>query len=174
MKMVFKLLNKLSLWRWKLLHVYFSWLVTRKCRSYQKPLYVGGRSWVNNNTHLGKNVSMNGLTILGYGEVRIGDNFHSGPECIMISSNHNYKGSKLPYDETHIEKKITIEDNVWLGARVTILGGVTIGEGAIIQAGAVVTRSIEPYGIAGGNPAQVFKLRDKEHYDSLKAQNLFH
>lgn len=49
-----------------------------------------------------------------------------------------------------------------------ILGGVTLGEGCIIQAGSVVSRSIPACGIAGGNPAQVFKYRDIEHYELLK------
>jgi acetyltransferase-like isoleucine patch superfamily enzyme len=62
---------------------------------------------------------------------------------------------------------------VWLGSRVTILGGVTIGEGAIIQAGAVVVSDIPKYAIAGGNPAKVFKYRDIEHYERLKAENRF-
>lgn len=48
------------------------------------------------------------------------------------------------------------------------------GEGAIIQAGAVVVKDIPPYAIAGGNPAKVFKYRDKEHYETLKAQGKFH
>jgi acetyltransferase-like isoleucine patch superfamily enzyme len=49
-----------------------------------------------------------------------------------------------------------------------ILGGVTIGDGAIIQAGAVVVRNIENFGIAGGNPAEVFKYRDVKSYKLLK------
>lgn len=84
------------------------------------------------------------------------------------------RGGAIPYDDTVITKDVIIGDNVWIGVNVIILGGVTIGEGAIIQAGAVVVKDIPPCGIAGGNPAQVFKYRDIEHYKKLKAENKFH
>lgn len=56
-------------------------------------------------------------------------------------------------------KRITIENDVWIGARVTILDGVKIGNGAIIAAGAVVTKDVPPYSIVGGVPAKVIKFR---------------
>ncbi len=69
----------------------------------------------------------------------------------MITQNHNYDtGQRIPYDESYILKDIIIKDNVWLGAFVTVLGGVTIGEGAIVQAGSVVAQDIPDYAIAGG------------------------
>lgn len=55
-----------------------------------------------------------------------------------------------------------------------ILGGVEIGEGAIIQAGSMVCQNIPPYSIAGGHPAKPFKTRDIEHYKKLKAEGKFH
>lgn len=76
---------------------------------------------------------------------------------MIITNFHNYNEEKIPYDSTYIIKDVIIEDNVWLGNRVIVLGGVTIGEGAIIQAGAVVVKDIPPFAIAGGNPAKVFK-----------------
>lgn len=94
---------------------------------------------------------------------------------MMITQIHNYdNGKKIPYDDTYIYKDIIIEDNVWLGSRVIILGGVTIGEGSIIQAGSVVVKDIPKYAIAGGHPAKVFKYRDIEHYEKLKMGNKFH
>jgi acetyltransferase-like isoleucine patch superfamily enzyme len=77
-------------------------------------------------------------------------------------------------DNTYIYKDITIEDQVWLGSRVIVLGGVTIGEGAIIQAGSVVVKDIPKYAIAGGHPCKVFSQRDIEHYEKLKLEGLFH
>ena len=92
----------------------------------------------------------------------------------MITQNHNYDtGTALPYDDSYIYKDIFIGDNVWLGNRVLILGGVTIGEGAIIQAGSVVVSDVPPCGIAGGNPAKVFKYRDQEHYYRLKQEGKY-
>lgn len=137
-------------------------------------LKVNGKSSVNTQTYLGSNVNFNGMKIQGGGKVVIGNNFHSGPECLMITQIHNYdNGKKIPYDNTYIYKDIIIEDNVWLGSRVIVLGGITIGEGAIIQAGSVVVSDIPKYGIAGGHPAKVFKYRDIEHYESLKKLKKF-
>ncbi len=136
---------------------------------------MNGPSSVTKHTRLGHNVNFNGMVISGRGSVLIGDNFHSGPECLIITQTHNYdNGSAVPYDDTYILKPVTIEDNVWVGSRVIILGSVTIGEGAIIQAGSVVTSDIPECGIAGGHPAKVFKWRDKEHYYKLKRQGKFH
>ncbi|MCM0147565.1 acyltransferase [Photobacterium galatheae] len=137
-------------------------------------LFVGGFTLVNKTVVLKDNVSFNGMKILGRGGVNIGNNFHSGRECMMITENHNYQGEAIPYDTEIIYKPICIEDNVWLGNRVLILGGVTIGEGAIIQAGSVVVKDIPPLAIAGGNPAKVFKYRDQEHYFKMKDEGRFH
>jgi chloramphenicol O-acetyltransferase type B len=142
--------------------------------SYGEPLYVNGRSSFTRRTCVGKNTHFNGLTVAGLGSVTIGDNFHSGPDCLLITSIHNYDhGSALPYDHTHIMKDIVIEDNVWLGSRVTIVGGIVLGEGCIVQAGAVVVSDVPKCAIAGGNPATVFKTRDVDHYERLKAEGKF-
>lgn len=144
------------------------------CNFYPPPLRVNNKSSFTKNTYLGRNCHFNGMQINGGGKVTIGDNFHSGPECMMITQIHNYEGKKIPYDSTYILKDIVIGDNVWLGSRVIILGGVTIGEGAIIQAGSVVVSDIPKYAIAGGHPAKVFSNRNAEHYEKLKAEKAFH
>jgi len=149
--------------------------VRHQVKSCGEPLSVWGKSTFTNHTILGNNTNFNGMDIRGGGTVKIGDNFHSGIECMFITQNHNYDGGKsIPYDNTYIMKDIVIEDNVWLGSRVIVLGGVTIGEGAIIQAGSVVTSNIPPCAIAGGHPAIVFKYRDKEHYYKLKKEKKFY
>ncbi len=137
-------------------------------------LWVGYPSKVTRNTYLGDNVNFNGMIIVGSGKVTIGDNFHSGQDCLIITDFHNYEGDAIPYDDTYIVNDLFIEDNVWLGNRVIILGGHTIGEGSIIQAGSVVVSNIPKYGIAGGHPAKVFKYRDSEHYLKLKREKKFH
>lgn len=149
--------------------------VKRVAKSYGENLKVNGESYVTPNTVLGNNVNFNGMKMQGTGRIIIGDNFHSGIECMMISSSHNYdNGKAIPYDETVISKDIIIEDNVWIGNRVIVLPGVTIGEGSIIQAGSVVVNDIPKYSIAGGHPATVFKTRDIEHYKKLKKEKKFH
>ena len=153
----------------------FTKLVKLRVKKYENPLHVNGFSIISPRTTLGKNVNFNGMSIRGCGNVMIGDNFHSGAECMMITQNHNYDtGSKIPYDEEYNCKDIVIEDNVWLGHRVIVLGGVRIGEGAIIQAGSVVVKSVPKYAIAGGHPAIVFKMRDIEHYEKVKSKKKFH
>ena len=137
-------------------------------------LYVGGKSYVTPNTHLGDHVCFNGMRMSGNGKITVGSYFHSGPGCQILTSFHNYEGDAIPYDNTFVDKDVTIGDCVWLGNDVIILGGVTIGEGAIIQAGSVVCKDVPPYAIAGGHPAVPFKYRDKEHYDQLKKEKKFH
>lgn len=99
--------------------------------------------------------------------------FTLGGGILILTSNHNYEGKAIPYDNTMVDGNVIIEDNVWLGQNVTILQGVKIGEGAIIQAGSVVVSDIEPCSIAGGHPAKVFKKRNEEHYFQLKTEQKF-
>jgi len=149
--------------------------IKRTCISYGKNLSVNNLSYCTKNTILGENVNFNGIKISGSGKVVIGNNFHSGEECMLISQNHNYDlGKQIPYDNTYILKDIIIDDNVWLGNRVIVLGGVNIGEGAIIQAGSVVVSNIPKYAIAGVHPAKVFKYRNIEHYEKKKQAKQFH
>lgn len=145
--------------------------IRKKAKRCGDNLYVGGPSFIGTNVYLGDEVSFNGMQIHGDGKVTIGNYFHSGVECLMITQNHNYEGELIPYDKEYVYKDIEIGDCVWLGSRVMILPGTKIGEGAIIQAGAVVHGEIPPYAIAGGNPATVFKYRNKEHYEQLKREN---
>jgi len=159
----------------KLKKFIYTKIVKAKVKLYGKNLKVNGKSIVTNHTILGDNVNFNGIRIAGLGSVTIGNNFHSGEEILVITQNHNYNhGQAIPYDTKYDLKEIIIEDNVWIGSRVIILGNVTIGEGAIIQAGSVVVNDIPKYGIAGGHPAKVFKFRDKEHYEKLKEKGFFH
>lgn len=145
----------------------------RECKSYGNCLTVNERSRFTSNTYIAEHCNFNGCRIQGNGKVTIGKYFHSGSDILIISQSHNYEGAAIPYDNTYIYKDITIGECVWLGSRVTILGGVTIGDGAIIQAGSVVINDIPAYAIAGGAPAKVFKYRDIEHYDSLYHEGKF-
>ncbi|WP_082925953.1 acyltransferase [Halomonas sp. G11] len=146
-----------------------------QCGGHKGSVQVGGKTHLTKKTFLGINANFNGLVISGGGKVVIGNHFHSGPDCLFISQNHNFDGGKsIPYDNTYIYKDIEIGDCVWLGSRVIVLGGVTIGEGAIIQAGSCVVNDIPPYAIAGGHPAKVFAYRDVEHYERIKKEGKFH
>lgn len=110
---------------------------------------------------IGKNVGINPYCqIYGMGGVTIGDNVMMATLCVILSGNHNFERTDIPMTLQGIAcKEIKIGNDVWLGARVTVLAGVEIGEGAIIGAGAVVSKSIPPYSIAVGVPARVIKRR---------------
>lgn len=158
----------------KLMQQFFTFIAMRRIGSFEKTPKIFFYTRFTKNTYLGKNTNFNGMSIGGCGSVTIGDNFHSGKGCMIVAQNHNYEGSKIPYDETYICKDVVIEDNVWLGHRVIVLGGVTIGEGSIIQAGSVIVKNIPKYAIAGGHPAKVFSQRNIEHYEKLKKEKRFH
>lgn len=165
--------NTKKKWYQLLRRMIFTWLVRLRAAEVGDVCMANCYTRVTENTYLSDHVSFNGMSIRGKGKVTIGRYFHSGEECMMITDNHNYEGKKIPYDDTDISKNIEIGDFVWLGTRVIVLGGVHIGEGAIIQAGSVVVSDIPDYAIAGGAPAKVFKYRDKEHFIRLKNEEEF-
>lgn len=119
------------------------------------------------NLFIGNDCHFNGARVFGRGRVEIGDHFHSATGLQIMTEIHNYHGISLPYDDTTIIKDVTIGRNVWVGKDVMILGGVSIGEGAIIQARSVVARSVPALAIAGGHPAVEFARRDADHYRRL-------
>lgn len=167
------LLRKIKFYLHKVKKKYYTKRVKIQAQSVGKRLIVNHKSSVTKTTIIGDYVNFNGMVVNGIGNVRIGNYFHSGVDCLIISSNHNYKGDSIPYDREHIKKEVIIGDFVWMGSKVIILGNVKIGDGAIIQAGSVVTKDIPKYGIAGGNPAKVFMSRDKEHFEKLRSKGQF-
>lgn len=154
---------------------FYGYKIIQKAKTIGTGFFCGGGGcYINKNTYLGDFVHLNGLQIHGEGKVTIGNNFYSGVECLIITQNHDFDtGNAIPYGDGYIYKEVVIEDFVWLGSRVTILPGTKIGEGAIIQGGAVVHGEIPPYAIAGGNPAKVFKYRDIERFKRLKAEGKY-
>ena len=124
---------------------------------------------------VGLKFSSNGLAINGIGDVRIGDYFHSGPNCKIMLGTHDYdNGDAIPYGEKNTSKSVVIEDYVWFGSDVIVCGNVHIGEGSIIAIGSVVVKDVPPYAIVGGNPAGIIKYRNIEHFLKLKSENKVH
>lgn len=110
-----------------------------------------------NNSGIGINASLTGSVV-------IGDNVMMGPYCTMYSRNHAFHRTDIPMCEQGYlpEETIVISDDVWIGGHVIILPGVHVGKGAIIGAGAVVTKDAPDYAIVGGNPAKVIKYRNSK------------
>lgn len=110
------------------------------------------------------------------GGIRIGTNVMFGPHTKIWTLNHNfYEGAEfLPYDYYDILKPVTVEDHAWVGLGAMLCPGITVGEGAIVGMGAVVTKDVPPLAIVGGNPASVIRFRDEEEFNRLKAEEKFY
>lgn len=111
------------------------------------------------NTHLGKNIFINtGVTFCDLGGVVIEDGVFIGPGAKLLSVNH-------PIDPQHrhenILQAVRIKKNAWLGADAKILPGVTVGENAVVGAGAVVTKDVPANTVVVGVPAKVIKKIEK-------------
>ena len=105
-----------------------------------------------------------GIDCAVHGECHIGNNVMMGPDCIIYTRNHRFDDTEIPMNEQGFaeDKPVYIGDDVWIGSRVIILPGVTVGDHVIIGAGSVVTKDIPPWAIAAGNPAAVKKYRKTE------------
>jgi maltose O-acetyltransferase len=94
-----------------------------------------------------------GCQFEGFGRIDIGRDVFLGPQVMILTSTHeideNGQAARMP-----VAKPVRVGDRCWLGARVTVLPGVTIGEGTIIGAGAVVTRDCKPGAVYVGVPAR--------------------
>ena len=97
------------------------------------------------------------VTILDRAPVTIGDGVLIAPGTVITTVNHALSPKKRR-ENICTAKPITIGSNVWIGANCTILPGVTIGDDAVIAAGAVVTRDVPPRAVVGGVPARVLKM----------------
>ena len=121
------------------------------------------------NLHLGDNVHINSNAFIrAEGGLTIGDNTHISRNVVIYTMNHNYEGTKLPYDEGKVFKSVEISRNVWIGMNVTIIPGVKIGEGAIIGMGTTVSKDIPPLAIVGSIPTRIIKERNRQHYHLLE------
>ena len=118
------------------------------------------------NIYVGDNVSLGNKPVLmaALSEIHIGNNVMFGPEVVIIGGGHNStvvgKCMKDVHEKTtNDDLGVIIEDDIWVGSRAVILRGVTVGRGSIIASGAIVTKSVPPYAVVGGNPAKIIKFR---------------
>ena len=113
------------------------------------------------NVKIGKHVFINhGLTIMARGGIEIEDDVSIAHGVTILSVNHIYSDLNTPIKDQGIKCKETkIKSNVWIGAKASVLAGVTVGSGSVIAAGAVVTKDVDEFCVVGGVPAKIIKDR---------------
>ena len=94
-------------------------------------------------------------------QTHIGSDVMMGPDCVIYTRNHRFDRLDIPMREQGYGpvEPVEIGDDCWIGGRVTILPGVQVGNGAVIAAGAVVTKDVPPYAVVGGVPAKIIYNR---------------
>jgi virginiamycin A acetyltransferase len=130
-----------------------------KIDNFVKIKHVGG----NGDIRIGKNVYLNSGTVLYSGNgITIGDDVLIGPNCSIVPSNHNFAEIDVPVRlQGFIPSRggIIIENDVWIGANVTILDGAIIRTGSIVGANSLVKGELEAFTIYAGNPVMPIKKR---------------
>jgi acetyltransferase-like isoleucine patch superfamily enzyme len=123
------------------------------------------RTSAENSVTIGEYTQINPYTVIYGGQgVSIGNNVMIAPHCVIAAGNHDYKQTEVPMRHAgSLGGPVIIEDDVWLGAHVTVTDGVRIGQGAVIAANAVVTKDVAPYTIVGGVPARL--LGDRRNFN---------
>ena len=125
--------------------------------------YLDQIVWLNGDRiELGDRVSFNfGCFVNGFGGLVFHDGANIGPYCMLHTANHNFDDPSRPVVDQGWEDvgPMHIGRNSWIGMGSVVLPGVTIGEGCVVGAGSVVTRDLDPFTIAVGNPAKAIRSR---------------
>jgi acetyltransferase-like isoleucine patch superfamily enzyme len=119
-----------------------------QCTSH--PANPGEGLWVGNDTYIGPSATLG----IG-GSVHIGQRCQIGAGVVIVAENHDSEDDGSPSASKVLRKGVSIGDDCWLGHRVTVLDGVTLGRGCVVGAGAVVTKSFPPGSRVAGVPAKV-------------------
>lgn len=115
------------------------------------------------NITIGKNVFFNsGCRFQDQGGIVIGDGVLIGHNVVIATINH---GLDPKEERKNHYAPVAIGNHAWIGSNATILPGVTVGEWAVVAAGAVVTKDVEPYAVVGGVPAKVIKHIARERVE---------
>lgn len=146
----------------------------RKCKSHGHNTMLHNGITVHNpeNLEIGDDVALGDrVTILAFGGVKIGSRVMLAHDTSIITATHNHT-NKVMVNEI-LYSSVDIGDDVWIGAKTIIMPGVTIGNGAVVGAGSIVTRSVPSNSIAFGAPAKVvatdrFSHPMKEGYQSFQ------
>ena len=184
--------------RWVAIMLYYTIYVVRGCTNrflsffYKKMLRGCGSNvrfsaltsdFTYRNVTIGNDVYIGPLALFlcTESQIFIGNKVLFGPHVTIIGGDHRITDvGRFIYDvlDKHPEddQDVHIEDDVWIGTNTTLLKGVTVGRGAVVAAGALVTKDVPPYAIVGGVPAKVLKYRFtpeqiQEHERQLYAED---
>ena len=109
---------------------------------------------------IGKNTTIGNYTFIYSSEkIIIGDNCMIAPFVYIVDSKHGMAIESNMNSQSNATKPVLIGSDVWIGTNSVILPGVQIGYGSVVASGSIVTKSIKPYSIVGGNPAKLIKMR---------------
>lgn len=141
---------------------YGQMLIGDRVRLVSEPVVLEMVAGGNGRLEIGERTFINyGGSISAHQLIKIGPRCNIGPHVLLMDNNfHRLEPGRR--DEMPPSRPIILEENVFLGARVIVLGGVTIGRDSVIGAGSVVTRDIPPGVIAAGNPAKVIRTLEPE------------
>jgi acetyltransferase-like isoleucine patch superfamily enzyme len=119
--------------------------------------FFGPRQVRRDGAHIGRNTRINrNCTLDARSGLTIGDNVSISPDVMILAGTHGVDDPKFG----HVPAPVAIGDHVWIGSRAVILGGLTVGRGAVIAAGSVVTKDVPPLTIVAGVPAKPIGMRD--------------
>jgi acetyltransferase-like isoleucine patch superfamily enzyme len=115
----------------------------------------GGKISIGKHVHFSRNTFVNAR-----GDVEIGQDCLFGPNVVLMTTNHVFTDVNIPIRRQGVQSAaIKIENDVWLGSNALVMPGVTIKTGAVVAAGAVVTRNVPEFSVAAGVPAKIIKKR---------------
>ncbi|OQX62451.1 MAG: hypothetical protein B5M51_06115 [Anaerolinea sp. 4484_236] len=128
-------------------------------------IYPGVRLVHSYGLSVGKMFSINsGAHIDARGQITIGNNVMVGPNAVIVSSSHTWENPALPMNvQGHVAGPVHIGSDVWIGANATVLPNLSIADGTIVAAGAVVTKDTESMSIVGGIPAKKIEQRESKN-----------
>lgn len=121
--------------------------------------YIAAHAYVTGSLRTGAHCTINAFSVVR-GEITLGDGVRIGAHSSLLAFNHSMTDPDLPvYRQPITARGIAIGDDVWIGSHVVVLDGVTIGDRAMVAAGAVVTKDVPAGAVVAGNPARIKKWR---------------